>query len=65
VSVQQGLKRLQQVWVKISERPDVAEITGYDKWGMNAMLEALEKAIKRYEAEAARIRKIDARRRGY
>jgi len=57
MSVVTGLDRMRQVWKKIMEREDCVEITGYEKWGLQWMLECLERAIRRYEKEAARVRK--------
>ena len=57
MSVQTGLKRMRGIWVKIMKRPDRVEVTGYDEYGLEWMLECLEKAIKRYEGEARRVRK--------
>ena len=57
MSVQTGLKRMRQVWINIMERTDRVEITGYDEYGLKWMLECLNKAIKRYESEAKRVRK--------
>ena len=57
MSVQNELRRLKQMVVKISERKDVAEITGYDKYGVELLIETIDRVLKRYQKEAKRIRK--------
>jgi len=48
---------MREIWVEIMERPDRVELTGYGRSGLKWMLECLDKAIKRYESEARRVRK--------
>lgn len=57
MSVQRRLRLLRAIVVEISNRPDCVEITGYKKISLDIFLEALDKAIGRYEAEAKRVRK--------
>lgn len=57
MSVQRHLEHCRDILVKIADRPDCAEITGYDKIAIEVFAKGIESAIKRYKSEAIRVRK--------
>jgi len=57
MSVVRHLERLREILKDIAKRKDCAEITHYDKIAMDIFVESLERAIKRYKSESARVKK--------
>jgi len=57
VSIQRKLQRCRDILVKIAERPDCGDITGYDKIAIDVFVGGIEAAIRRYKSESIRARK--------
>jgi len=57
MSVVNGLKRLREILLDLAAQPNCAEICHYDGQQVKWFIEDLDRAIRRYESEAARIRK--------
>ena len=57
MSVRVGLERARDILMDLSNRPDCAEITGYDGIALRIFATYVDRAIRRYKREAKRIRK--------
>jgi len=57
MSVQGNLRRLRYILLALAEHPDCVKIAGYDGQQVKWFIEGLDRAIHRYESEAARTRK--------
>lgn len=55
MSVVRRLERCRNILLKIADRPDCAEITGYTDFSINIFVDGLTRAIKHYESEARRV----------
>jgi len=57
MSVVHDLIRIKHILERLKERPDVVEITGYDKVALEMFLWGLNRAIKRYRKESERVKR--------
>lgn len=56
--MQRRLQRCKEILLKIAERPDCTDITGYGKSSIELFVWGIDSAIKRYKSEAVRVRKL-------